>query len=118
VRRAFRCAVDAVPLDGAVAGALREATLLVQATTVGAGAERSLSPVAEAALHPRLFVMDMIYNPEETVLLRAARAAGCRILGGLPMLVYLGARAFEIWTGRPAPLPVMRRAVGLSAAAA
>ena len=114
LRRAFRCAVDAVPLDGrAVVTALREATLLVQATTVGGGAQRALSPIPGQALHPDLFVMDMIYAPEETVLLREARAAGCRTLGGLPMLVYQGARAFEIWTGHAAPLQVMRDAVGL-----
>lgn len=115
VRRGFHCAVDAVPLDGnAVTAALREATLLVQATTVG-GAQRELSPVPAEALHPGLFVMDMIYNPHETALLRAARAVGCRTIGGLPMLVYQGARAFEIWTGRAAPLHVMRDAVGLPA---
>jgi shikimate dehydrogenase len=114
VRRAFRCAVDAVPLDGtAMTSALRGATLLVQATTIGGGAQRALSPIPRAALHPGLFVMDMIYDPVETALLREARAAGCRTLGGLPMLVYQGARAFEIWTGRPAPLRVMRDAVGL-----
>jgi shikimate dehydrogenase len=114
VRRAFRCTVDAVPLDGtAAASALHGATLLVQATTIGGGAQRALSPVPRAALHPGLFVMDMIYDPEETALLREARGAGCRTLGGLPMLVYQGARAFEIWTGRAAPLGVMRDAVGL-----
>ena len=115
VRRVFRCAVDAVPFDGnAVTAALGEATLLVQATTVGGGAQQALSPVPAKALHPGLFVMDMVYNPEETALLREARGAGCRTLGGLPMLVYQGARAFEIWTGRAAPLHVMRDAVGLS----
>jgi len=114
IRRVFRCAVDAVPLDGrAVVAALREATLLVQATTAGAGAQRTLSPIPGEALHPGLFVLDIVYDPEETVLLREARAAGCRTLGGLPMLVYQGARAFEIWTGRAAPLQVMRDAVGL-----
>ncbi len=109
-----RCAVEAVPLDGtSVAAALREAGLLIQATTVGGGAERASSPVASEALHPRLLVMDMIYEPRETVLLREARARGCRTLGGLPMLVYQGARAFEIWTGQPAPIAAMREAVGL-----
>lgn len=119
VRRAFRCAVDAVPLDGhAVPAALREATLLVQATTVGAGAQRELSPVPSHALHAGLFVMDMVYAPAETKLLGEARMAGCRTLGGLPMLVYQGARAFEIWTGRAAPLHAMRDAVGLPGEAA
>jgi len=80
---------------------------------VGAGAQRAVSPVASAALHRRLLVMDMIYEPRETALLRDARARGCRVLGGLAMLAYQGARAFEIWTGRPAPVDVMREAVGL-----
>lgn len=119
VRRVFRCTVDAVPLDGAaVVPAVRDATLLVQATTMGGGPQRGLSPVPAAALHSGLFVMDMVYDPQETALLAAARAAGCRTLGGLPMLIYQGARAFEIWTGHPAPVTVMRDAVGLPREAA
>jgi len=115
VRRALpRRAVEAVPLDGAAAGRIREATLLVQATTVGSGAERAQTPVAQEALHPGLVVMDMVYEPRETVLLREARARGCRTVEGRSMLVYQGARAFELWTGRPAPTDVMRRAVGLA----
>jgi shikimate dehydrogenase len=114
IRRTFRCTVDAVPFDSpAITAALRDSTLLVQATTVGGGAQRELSPVPDEALHPGLFVMDMVYNPAVTVLLREAATAGCRTLGGLPMLVYQGARAFEIWTGRAAPVHVMRDAVGL-----
>ncbi len=115
VRQSFQgCAVDAVPLEGAAAArALHDATLLVQATTVGGGAERHLSPIAAEALHPDLFVMDMIYEPRETLLLRQSRARGCRTLGGLSMLVYQGARTFEIWTGQAAPVAVMREVVGL-----
>lgn len=116
VRRALpRRAVEAVPLDGAAAARMRDATLLVQATTVGSGAERAQTPVAPEALHPGLLVMDMVYEPRETVLLREARARGCRTLEGRSMLVHQGARAFELWTGRPAPTDAMRRAVGLPA---
>jgi len=56
-------------------------------------------------------VYDMIYNPPETALLQAAKAAGCRAANGLGMLLHQGAKAFEIWTGKPAPLDVMRRAL-------
>jgi shikimate 5-dehydrogenase len=56
-------------------------------------------------------VFDMIYNPAETPLLKAAKAAGCRTANGLGMLLHQGAKAFEIWTGQPAPLDVMRRAL-------
>jgi len=115
VRRfAPACTVEAVPLDGpGLASALRDADLLIQATTVGAGAQRGVSPVAPDGLHRGLLVMDMVYEPRETALLRDARARGCRTLGGLAMLAYQGARAFEIWTGRPAPVDVMREALGL-----
>lgn len=57
---------------------------------------------------------DLIYRPAETPFLAAARAAGCRTANGLGMLLHQGARALEIWTGRPAPLAVMRRALEAS----
>lgn len=56
-------------------------------------------------------VYDMIYNPAETALLKAAKAAGRKTANGLGMLLHQGAKAFEIWTGQPAPLDVMRRAL-------
>ena len=54
---------------------------------------------------------DMIYRPAETAFLRAAREAGCRVSNGLGMLFYQGAAAFELWTGRPAPLEAMKLAL-------
>jgi shikimate dehydrogenase len=56
-------------------------------------------------------VYDMVYRPAETPLLRAAQSAGCRTANGLGMLLYQGAKALEIWAGRPAPEPIMRRAL-------
>ncbi|HWX20575.1 MAG TPA: shikimate dehydrogenase [Candidatus Binatia bacterium] len=56
-------------------------------------------------------VYDMVYRPAETPLLKAAKAAGCRTANGLGMLLYQGAKALEIWSGRPAPLEVMRQAL-------
>ncbi len=56
-------------------------------------------------------VFDMIYNPAETPLLKAAKAAGCKTANGLGMLLHQGAKAFEIWTGQSAPIDVMRRAL-------
>ena len=59
----------------------------------------------------RSAVYDMVYRPAETPLLKAAKAAGCRTANGLGMLLYQGAKALEIWTGQPAPVEVMRRAL-------
>ncbi len=50
----------------------------------------------------------------ETATAAAAREAGAKVIDGLEVLVAQGAAAFEIWTGVPAPVEVMRRAVGLS----
>ncbi|MCL4369425.1 MAG: shikimate dehydrogenase, partial [Chloroflexi bacterium] len=55
-------------------------------------------------------VYDIINNPPKTRLVKAAEERGCRVLGGLPMLVMQGALAFQLWTGREAPADVMREA--------
>ena len=75
----------------------------------GSGAEDAL-PCDPTAAGPATLVVDIVYAPEETPLLRAARDAGLPVLGGLPMLIHQGALAFELWTGRPAPLDAMREA--------
>jgi shikimate dehydrogenase len=54
-----------------------------------------------------MLVCDLVYNPLETPLLKMAAAAGARTLAGLPMLIYQGAAAFELWTARQAPVEVM-----------
>jgi shikimate dehydrogenase len=54
---------------------------------------------------------DMIYRPAETRFLAQARAAGCRATNGVGMLLYQGVKALEIWTGRAAPVAVMREAL-------
>jgi len=86
--------------------------LLLNATSLG------LKPEDAAPLDEKLYslkqtraVYDMIYKPAETKLLVAAQAAGCRTANGIGMLVHQGAKAFHIWTGQPAPVAVMRRAV-------
>jgi shikimate dehydrogenase len=56
-------------------------------------------------------VYDLIYRPRETALLREAKRLGCQVLGGLGMLLYQGALAFELWTGRKPPEQAMRTAL-------
>lgn len=101
--------------------ALRDARVVVNATSVGMahGAAAGESPLPREALHPGLVVVDLVANPLETPLLRAAAAAGAATLGGLAMLVEQGALAFELWTGQPAPRDIMREAaLGATMAAA
>jgi shikimate dehydrogenase len=56
-------------------------------------------------------VMDIVYAPLETKLLREAREAGCQVVNGLAMLLYQGVAQFELWTGRKAPVEIMRESL-------
>ncbi len=86
--------------------------LVLNATSLGLRPGDAL-PLDETALPPSRVaaVYDMIYRPAETPLLAKARAAGCRTANGLGMLLHQGARALELWSGRPAPLETMRGAL-------
>jgi shikimate dehydrogenase len=82
--------------------------LLVNATPAGMAPRAETSPWPEGLPLPGQWtVFDLVYNPAETRLLARARVAGARLLGGLPMLVYQGALAFELWTGIKPPVDVM-----------
>jgi shikimate dehydrogenase len=89
-----------------------EIDLLINATSLGLKTEDA-SPLNENefSLKKTRAVYDMIYRPAETTLLKRAKAAGCKTANGLGMLLHQGAKAFEIWTGKTAPLDVMRRAL-------
>ena len=91
---------------------LAKSKVLVNATSIGLTSD--VSPIPGEVLPPELFVLDLIYN--RTRLLRDAEAAGCIVSDGELMLLHQGAAAFTLWTGRPAPIEVMGRA--LSAARA
>lgn len=86
--------------------------LILNATSLGLQADDP-PPLDPAAMQPAQAraAYDMIYRPAETPFLRAARGAGCRTANGLGMLLHQGARALEIWTGRPAPIATMRGAL-------
>lgn len=89
-----------------------EVDLVLNATSLGLRAEDALPFAAEKfSLRQTRAVYDMVYRPAETALLQAAKAAGCRTANGLGMLLYQGAKALEIWTGQPAPVEIMRRAL-------
>ncbi len=89
--------------------------LLVQATSAtlngGPAAEAFIAGLPVAALPASAVVTDLVYRPLETALLRAASQRGLRTVDGLGMLLHQGALAFERWTGRAAPLSVMRAAL-------
>src|SRR3989304_99895 len=89
---------------------LQDADILVNATSVGMNPNAGESLIAARWLKPELIVMDIVYNPLETRLMKDAKVAGAQVINGVEMLIYQGAASFEIWTGRSAPIEVMRKA--------
>jgi shikimate dehydrogenase len=98
--------------ESGVRSALAAAQVLVNATPVGMyPRHQEAAPVPQGWLRPEMLVYDMVYNPAETRLLASAEQSGCRVLGGLRMLVLQGAASLTIWTSRHAPVEVMHRAL-------
>jgi len=85
--------------------------VLINTTPVGMHPDTDVTPIDEAVLRSDMVVMDAVYNPLVTRLLRDAGRTGCITVSGADMFVYQGAAQFELWTGRPAPVEVMRMAV-------
>ena len=106
----FKREVKAVELDEAnLSKALEGADILVNATSVGMSPDVDGTLVPKRLLRPDLAVFDIVYNPIKTRLLREAEEAGAMTVDGLNMLAWQGVIAFEKWSGRKAPLELMRR---------
>jgi shikimate dehydrogenase len=84
--------------------------ILINTTSVGMLPQSGASPIPVGLIKKGQVVFDIIYNPGKTALLTEAEEAGAKTIGGIEMLVQQGAAAFELWTGRKAPVEVMRRA--------
>jgi shikimate dehydrogenase len=84
---------------------------LINATPVGSLSQRDATPVPAGRLRAGTLVMDMVYAPRETRLLREARERGCIVIEGLEMLLAQAVAQFETWTGVEAPVDAMRRAL-------
>ena len=86
---------------------LAETDVVINATAVGMNPYEAETPLAVSLLDSKMLVCDIIYNPSKTRLMREAETVGCRTANGLGMVIYQGAAAFTIWTGRPAPIETM-----------
>jgi len=98
--------------DGSIrrlADEIAAADLLVNATPVGTGADASLVPAA--LLRPDLAVLDLVYRPSPTRLVREARAIGAPAEAGAAILLGQAWRSLELWLEQPAPVEVMRAAL-------
>lgn len=104
---------EAVLHDNADTAALKaaagESYLLLNATSVGMAPHTDASVIQDTSIfRPDLVVSDVIYNPQETLLLRQAKKAGCQTFNGMYMLLYQGAEAFRLWTGHDMPVALIK----------
>lgn len=89
--------------------------VVVNTTPLGTvGIYENETPATAEQLRSARLAYDLVYNPTETLFLREARAAGCKIIGGLAMLVAQAAEQFRLWTGQEPPIAVMERAARLA----
>lgn len=85
--------------------------ILINATPLGMTPDIESTPVSQAHLHADMVVMDIVYNPLETRLLKEAKGVGCTVVEGASMFIYQGVCQFELWTGKQAPVELMRKVV-------
>lgn len=91
---------------------IKGADIIIHTTPRGMHPHEDEKPLLRAKdMHSQLLVNDLVYNPLQTGLLKEAELAGARTISGLKMLLYQGAEAFKIWTGREAPLQIMEKSL-------
>lgn len=100
------CEVKVICLDDqeALKGEIASADILVNATSVGMKPHEDTTLITDLTmLRPGLIVADTVYNPLETRLMRDAKEAGCKVVGGEGMLLWQGAVAYKLYTGVEMP---------------
>ena len=83
--------------------------ILTNGTSVGMAPNTENCIIKDPSVfRPELIVSDVIYNPKETLLLKMAKEAGCPTFNGMYMLLYQGAEAFKLWTGKEMPIDIIK----------
>ena len=94
--------------EAALRRILPDSHVLIHCTPVGMSPKSDSTCVPASLLHSGLAVMDIVYNPRETQLLKDAKFAGCKTIPGLEMFLNQAVTQFELWTNQAAPVAVMR----------
>ena len=104
----YGCKSRAIRLDD-LTSVSHTSHLIINCTTMGMKhpSMETNTPLIAKDINPEAMVYDLVYNPRETMLMKEAKIAGAKTLGGLNMLVHQGAYSFHIWTGLKAPITVM-----------
>lgn len=96
--------------DAVLADSIADSQILTNATSAGMAPNTDLCLINDKTmLREDLIVSDIIYNPMETKLIKMAKEQGCKTFNGLYMLLYQGAEAFKIWTGKDMPVDHIKK---------
>ena len=76
-------------------------------TTIGMKNTDGILPFTDSDIHSETILYDLVYNPLRTLMLREGEKANCTVISGIDMLVYQGAKAFQLWFDKEAPVQVM-----------
>nr|MDO8110863.1 shikimate dehydrogenase [Candidatus Sigynarchaeota archaeon] len=86
------------------------ANVVINATPVGMHPNANQCIIDATCFHSGMHAFDLVYNPHDTLFLKHAQSAGCKVVHGIDMLAHQGAMAFEWWTGTKPPVDIMRDA--------
>jgi len=90
---------------------LIDTDILINATSIGMNPKSDESLIKSKWLTSRICIFDIVYSPNGTKLIQNAKRIGAKVIDGIDLLVYQGAMAFKIWTGREPPINVMKEAI-------
>ena len=110
IRKKTGADAESIHDDETLAAEAVDADCLINATPLGLKRTDPL-PIHRDLILKKHLVCDLVYNPPETTLLRAAKSRGAKRLAGRGMLLYQGVIALEIWTGKKAPVQIMKNAL-------
>ncbi|MHA1348817.1 MAG: shikimate dehydrogenase [Candidatus Odinarchaeia archaeon] len=112
IKRKVNREVKALELNSKnLEGEIENADVIINCTSVGMHPNEEESIVPIDVIREDLVVFDTVYNPYKTKLLRDAESKGAKCISGVKMLVYQGAEAFKLWTGKEPPLKIMEETV-------
>jgi shikimate dehydrogenase len=90
---------------------VNDADVIINATSVGMKPYADASPLEDTKFKKTQLIIELIYVPSETKLIKTAQESGATTLSGLDMFLHQGAAAFQLWTGKNMPMDIVRNAV-------
>lgn len=110
LRKGTKIAIMDSPLTvKSLSSAIARSQLMIHCTPLGMHPNHDKTCVSKDLIKPHIVVMDIVYNPLETRLLREAKEVGCQTIRGIDMFLYQAVAQFELWTSQTAPINVMRK---------